>query len=480
MTSLYLDSLHYLFSRLNYERAGMPRTIGELRLSRMRRLLRLLDDPQRALAIVHVAGTKGKGSTSAMISSALTASGARTGLYCSPHLHRLEERYQIDGAVISEGELVALVDAVRPAVEAVDSFHFDTAVRPLTFFEITTAMGLLHFARRGCRCVVLEVGLGGRLDSTNVVRPAVAVITSISFDHMKLLGSTLGAIATEKAGILKRRCTAVIGVRGTEPRAAIERVALQRRATLRSIGDDFTMAYSPPVPPLAVPTPGRVRVRTWRRSWEPKTLPLLGSHQAENATTALAALDALAERDPSIEVNDAHVDTAWSSLQFPARIEVIKSRPCTVVDSAHNVASARALADTLVTHFPSTPRTLVFGTTRDKDLPGQLEVLLPHFDRVVATRYLENPRAVSPVEIEVAIGSLRPIPVTLAESPADALDAARRITPRDDLICVSGSLFLAAEARAVLLGLTPPPNLTPAPASATTPALRAAAPADDR
>jgi dihydrofolate synthase/folylpolyglutamate synthase len=453
MTSAYQDALDFLFGRLNYERTGMPRSIGELRIGRMRRLMRRLGDPQQSLTIVHVAGTKGKGSTSALVASALTASGARTGLFCSPHLHRLEERYQIDGAIISERELVALVDAVRPAVEAVDSFHAGAARRPLTFFEITTAMGLTHFARRGCRCVVLEVGLGGRLDSTNVVRPAVAVITSISFDHTKLLGSTLAAIATEKAGILKRRSTAVIGVRGAEPRSAIERIARQRRAIVHAIDDDFQMHYEPPEQPLTGPTPGLVRVRTWRRAWRAQKLPLLGTHQAQNASTALAALDALAEVEPALEVGDDDVEIGWKTLRFPARIEVLEKSPWLVVDSAHNVAAARALVDTLQTHFPQTPRTLIFGTTRDKDLEGQLTVLLPHFDRVVATCYLENPRAVPPEVIEQAVVSLCDLPVARTDSPAEALDAARRDTSPAGLICVSGSLFLAAETRALILGL---------------------------
>ena len=200
----YQDRLDYLYGRLNYEWSGMPRSSAQLRLGRMRRLLRRMGDPHLEYPIVHVAGTKGKGSTSAMIAAALTAAGIRTGLYCSPHLHRLEERFTIDGSPASAAELVALVDLARDAVEALEKESDPLGQRGLTFFEITTAMGLLHFARRTVRAVVLEVGLGGRLDSTNVVHPALSVITSISFDHMRQLGNTLAAIAGEKAGILKR------------------------------------------------------------------------------------------------------------------------------------------------------------------------------------------------------------------------------------------------------------------------------------
>ena len=214
MNDAYLDALSWLYGRLNYERLGMPGSAGELRLGRMRRLLKALDDPQNALRIVHVTGTKGKGSTASLISSALTASGLRTGLFTSPHLHRLEERFVVDGELMQSRELVELLGRVMPAVERVDGDIRHPMERLLTFFEITTAMGLVYFAEQGADAAVLEVGLGGRLDSTNVVRPRVSVITSISFDHTRLLGSTLESIAREKAGIVKRGGLAVVGTRG--------------------------------------------------------------------------------------------------------------------------------------------------------------------------------------------------------------------------------------------------------------------------
>ncbi len=463
MSPDYANRLDYLYGLLNYERTGMPRNPGELRLGRMRRLLRQLGDPQRGPTIVHVAGTKGKGSTATLIAAALTASGRRTGLFCSPHLHRLEERFTVDGQAASPDDLMALVDAVRPAVALVDATDPHPRRRNLTFFEVTTAMGLLHFARRGCDALVLEVGLGGRLDSTNCVRPAVSVITQISFDHTKVLGHTLGAIATQKAGIIKRRGTVVVGVRGAEPVAAILEVAGQRRATVHRLDADFHEQYESPHQPLARPTSGRLTVRTWRRTWGPLAVPLLGPHQAQNTATALAALDALA--DGGLDVGPEAVASGWRGLTIPARVEVLGERPWLVVDGAHNVAAADALTRTLVENFPRTPRTLVFGTTRDKDLPGQLAVLLPHFDRVVITSYQENSRAVPIDEIRAAIAeSGRPgQPLTIAADPAAALAAARGLTPADGLICVTGSLFLAAESRALLLGLDP----TPPPATRT-------------
>jgi dihydrofolate synthase / folylpolyglutamate synthase len=456
----YQDSLDYLYGRLNYERLGMPKGSAELRLGRMRRLLRRLGDPQESLRIVHVAGTKGKGSTSAMLAASLSASGVKTGLFCSPHLHRLEERFRIDGREASAEDLVALVEAVRPAVEALDATDPHYRHRGATFFEVTAAMGLLHFARKNAGVVVLEVGMGGRLDSTNVVRPALAIITTISFDHTRQLGNTLGAIAGEKAGILKRGRPAIIGVRGDEARAAIQRVARLRRTPLREIDVDFDYDYLPPEAPLTRPTPGRVVVRTWRREWPSIALPMLGAHQGQNAAVALASLDALGEQ--GIEVGPEDVARGFASLNWPARVEVLGERPWIIIDGAHNVASAKALAETLRTCFPPSPLTLVFGTTREKDLPGQLQALLPLADTVIATRYVKNPRAVPPEEIADAVRDSAGRSILLASDPAEALALARLLTPPNGLICVTGSLFLAAETRALVLHLDDPSAARPA------------------
>jgi dihydrofolate synthase / folylpolyglutamate synthase len=458
MRQNYQDRLDYLYGRLNFEWSGMPRSSAQLRLGRMRRLLRRMGDPHLEYPIIHVAGTKGKGSTSAMIAAALTAAGVHTGLYCSPHLHRLEERFTIDGSPASEAELVALVDVVREAVEALETESDPLGQRGSTFFEITTAMGLLHFARRKVKAVVLEVGLGGRLDSTNVVHPAISVITSISFDHTRQLGNTLGLIAGEKAGILKRGRPGLIGVRGDEPLESIRLAARKRRSPLRELDSDFSYESIPPLPPLTQPTTGQVAVRTWRTNWETLEVPLLGAHQAHNAAVALAALDLLAEVEPSLAVSRDDVVRGFAGLRWPARIEIVGQNPWIVVDGAHNPASAAALADTLRTSFPPTRRTLVFGTTRDKDLPGQLQVLLPLFDRVIATRYIENPRSVPPETIADRILALcgRAVPITF--DPAEAIELARSLTAPDDLICITGSLFLAAESRAIIL-----PAVAPSP-----------------
>jgi dihydrofolate synthase/folylpolyglutamate synthase len=449
MLADYQDCLDFLYGRLNYERVGMPRDSAELRLGRMRRLLRRLGDPQRSLRIVHVAGTKGKGSTAAMIAAALSASGLRTGLFCSPHLHRLEERFNVGGVAATPEELIGLTEAVRPVVAELDLQCAERRWRGPTFFDITTAMGLLHFARSSANTVVLEVGMGGRLDSTNVVHPALCVLTSISLDHTKQLGSTLGAIAGEKAGILKRGRPAVSGVVDLEARSAIRRVARQRRSPLRELGVDYHYRYLPPALPLSRPSAGRVAVRTWRTDWGEVDLPLIGAHQARNAAVALASFDALLEQ--GWHIPREAVVRGFAALRWPARIEVLGDAPRLVIDGAHNVASAEALAEALRTCFPPSRRVLVFGTTRDKDLWGQLRALLPLFDTVIATRYVENPRSVDPEEIAHAVEVLGGRVAGVAPGPAEALADARRLASRESLICVTGSLFLAAETRALVL-----------------------------
>ena len=452
MSDAYQDRLDYLYGRLDYERVGMPRGLAELGLGRMRRLMRRLGDPQRRLRIVHVAGTKGKGSTAAMMAAALTASGASTGLYTSPHLERLEERYQIDGRPIEADELVGLVDEVRDKVEAMEADEGPSRRFGATFFEITTAAALLHFARREVGAVVLEVGMGGRLDSTNIVRPLVAVVTSIALDHTRQLGDTLGAIATEKAGIFKRGVPAVSGVIEPEPRESVRRAAAARGCLLREIGLDFDYEERPPAGPLHGPTPSRARVRTWRTDWGELDVPLLGPHQAHNLAVALAGLDALAEVDATLAVGRDDAARGFATLEWPARVEVMGTHPWLVVDGAHNVASAEALAATLRAHFPDVPRVLVFGTTRDKDLPGQLRALLPLFGATVATRYEHNPRAVPPADVAAAAEAIDGRTALVIADPAEALESARRLAGPGGLVCVTGSLFLAAETRAILRG----------------------------
>jgi dihydrofolate synthase/folylpolyglutamate synthase len=447
------SALQFLASRIDFERTcAVPYPKRDFRLDRMRDLLDRLGNPQQRLPIVHVAGTKGKGSTAAMIAAVLTAAGYKTGLYSSPHLERVEERLMIDGALCPSGEFAELVSRVQPLVAEMDAASdADGSGRP-TYFEIVTALALVRFARAGADAAVLEVGLGGRLDSTNVCRPKVCVITSISLDHTALLGTTLAAIAGEKAGILKPGIPVASGVVDDEPRAVIAQTARRLACPLVELGRDFTFQYRPPLRLDQAPSLAGMDFHfpagNATRRFADLRLALVGRHQAANAAVGLAALGELAPH--GFEIPESAVRRGLAQVRWPARAEVLARRPAIVVDSAHNVASAEALARLLDESFSSPRRLLVFATTRDKDARGMLEVLLPRFDEVILTRYWSNPRGLPPEELDALAAGLSPIPRHTCPDPTTAWQLARKLATRDHLIVVAGSIFLGAEMRAAI------------------------------
>jgi dihydrofolate synthase/folylpolyglutamate synthase len=462
----YEQALSFLFDRIDYERAtAVPYDRREFRLDRMRELLERLDNPQQTFPIVHLAGTKGKGSTAAMIAAVLSAAGRRTGLYSSPHLDRIEERLRIDGQPCSAAEFLELMELVRPAVEAMDrrAARGQGGGRP-TYFEITTAMALVHFAQRGVEAAVVEVGMGGRLDSTNVCQPVVSVITTISFDHMKQLGNTLAAIAGEKAGIIKPGLPVVSGVVDPEPRDVIVAAAAQRGSRLIQLGRDFDFAYEPPRELQIAYRQGSISFLPRAVETEPAysqvELGLLGRHQALNAAVAIATCAML--RGQGWLIPEAAVREGLASVRWPARVEVVARRPAVVVDAAHNVASIASLLTTLDESFTARRRFLVFATTQEKQVREMLAELLPKFDEIVLTRYLNNPRYVPLDELaalarEVAASQNGWATAALSErlhaaaTPADAWRLVAKRATADDLICATGSFFLAAEMRHLLL-----------------------------
>ena len=437
----YTEAMDYWFGRVNYEqRVPLP---GDLKLDRMRALLARLNNPHNRLRIVHVAGSKGKGSTSAMIASVLRAAGYRTGLFTSPHLSEVEERCQVNGSPIARAELIQLLDEIREA-EAGLARESDAPL-PCTFFEVITALGFLYFLRRRVEVAVVEVGLGGRFDSTNVCRPLVAVITSISFDHTRLLGNTLGSIATEKAGILKPGRPALSGVCEEEPRKVIERLAAERRVPLRQLGIDFGFHYEPARVAGTNFQPPRVQITTRARTWPLFELGLWGSHQASNAALAVACVELLQHQ--GLHIPDAAVQAGMAGVKWPARLEIVATAPLTILDCAHNVASAEALVETLTTSFPPSRRILVFATSGDKDVAGMFRVLAPHFSLVVLTRYTTNQRGVSPETLREILEQQAQVPHLLAEVPQEALRIARAAAGPNDILCITGSVFLAGELR---------------------------------
>jgi len=437
------DALQFLYDRVNYERKPPESARPDsFRLAPMRELLARLGDPHLKVPTVHIAGTKGKGSTAAFTAATLTAAGYRTGLCTSPHLNRVEERFTVDGAECSAEQFVNLVQQVRQAAESMDDGP------GLTFFELTTALAFLHFATSSADVAVVEVGLGGRLDSTNVCRPAVTAITNISFDHTKLLGTSLAAIAAEKGGIIKQGVPVISGVVEDEPREAIRAIAAQHQAPLWEAGIDFSGEYlSPPGEELrgAVRLDGAVLPKDFcRQPWE---MGLLGRHQAANAAVAAAILARLRER--GFCISPESLQQGLVQVRWPARFEVLRRRPLVVVDAAHNVASAAALRDTLATHTAPRRKWLIFGTSRDKDATSMLRHLAPWFDQIVLTRFQNNPRGVPPEELVATAVAVRcpASAVTICPTPAAAWALVQAQLTEDDLVCATGSIFLASEMR---------------------------------
>lgn len=446
----------FLFSRIDYERSTViPYGKRDFRLDRMVRLMAQLGDPQRELKIVHVAGTKGKGSTAAMIASVLNAAGYRTGLYTSPHLLHVEERLRIDGIQCSAFDFVDLVERIKPVVAQLDAEAAaeDPSSHGPTYFEILTAMALMYFADARVDCAVLEVGLGGRLDSTNICLPAVSVITSISFDHTKQLGNTLAEIASEKAGIIKPGIPVVSGVVADEPREVIRHMAQQHGCRLveRTVDFDAVACETLNATPVAGVTRFDFVYRVPQHAHElcDVRVPLAGWHQAENAAVALATIEEL--RRQQWDIDAAAVRQGLARVECSARVQVLTHKPLVIADVAHNVASVEALLQALKLHEVTGKRRLIFATTKDKDTHGMLAQLLPSFDDIVLTRYHLNPRSV-PVEelaelaeLELANFSSERPNVGVAENLAGALSLVHSRATADDLIVVTGSFFIVAE-----------------------------------
>jgi len=443
--------LGWLDSRVNYERLTPtgPGGDGSFGLARMRRLLALIGNPHDAFPVVHVAGTKGKGSTVAMIAAILGEAGLRVGRYLSPHVHRLEERIAVDGRPIPEADLLRSFAVVVPAVEQLDASALRRGTRVPTWFEVVTAVAFDHFARAKVDIAVLETGLGGRLDATNVSRPVVSVITSISLDHMAILGPTVRHIATEKAGIIKRGCPVVCGARDPSARKVISATALKRRAPLRLIDRDFTISHAPANAATSL-AGGMLLLRGALGSGPELAYPLsmAGRHQADNAGLAVMTVGELRRR--GFRIPETAVRAGLASVHLPARIERIADRPLVILDAAHNVASMESLVETLEAPLEATaargaPRVLLFAASADKQIEEMLACCRGRFDRVVVTRYLTNPRAATTERLVAACAAAGlPVPTT-AQSPAAALATARKLAGARGMVCIAGSFFLATE-----------------------------------
>jgi dihydrofolate synthase/folylpolyglutamate synthase len=442
MTRTYTQALNYLYDFINYEhKSAYQYSSDTFQLERFREFLETLGAPHTRFPCVHVAGTKGKGSVAALCESALRAAGYRVGLYTSPHLQDFRERIQVDRELIPEAEFAALVDDIAPVVERVEG---------LTWFELVTALALLHFARRRVDYAVLEVGLGGRLDATNVVVPRVAAITSISLDHTQLLGNTLAAIAGEKAGIIKPGVPVVSAPQAPEVAAVIARVAAERGApllavdecldvtlgTLTPAGQDFTVQPRATLAVRAPAAPPAGGLLDGSYTW---CIPLVGAHQVVNASVALLVLDALARQGLLLDREAA--SRGLAGVQWPGRFEHLNRNPLLVIDAAHNPDSAEKLRRTIDALYPEHALTLIFGVSADKDVDAMLRVLVPRARRVILTR-ATNPRAADPEELADRVAALGVAP-EVAPHVDDALVRALDGAGAHDLIVATGSVFVA-------------------------------------
>ncbi len=442
--------MQFINSRINFERIPSEQyDLLDFKLDRMRELLSRLGNPQRAIPSIHIAGTKGKGSTAAMTAAILSAAGPRVGLFTSPHLHSIGERMTVNGQQPTEDELYSAMEVVRPVVEEMD--RLGPSMRP-TFFECITAIAWTHFTSCHVNLVVLEAGLGGRLDATNVCSPRATVITSISHDHERLLGDTLAKIAAEKAGIIKPGVPVISGVTQAEPRDIIRGTADEHDCLLYELDREirWSLADIPNSSFQDLPglSPKIIDVQTPWRTHRVR-VPLPGDHQAQNLSLALTVCDVIAQKRVVIPHNA--IIRRLAELRCPLRIEVLARSPLVIVDAAHNDGSVDCLIDTLK-GVSSGERVLVFATSKDKDAAGLLNQLSDHFDRAILTQFVGNPRSVPVPTLEAIAQDHLRIPFEVAASPTAAWQLARQRAKPVDLICATGSFFLAAEMRAVIRG----------------------------
>lgn len=450
---LYVEAIRYLYNRLNYEKStDKPYNQQNYRLARMEALLTELGNPNLRAPVIHLAGTKGKGSVSWLIAETLRNAGKRVGLYTSPHLVHLEERFVVDGALASPEITVNLIPRIAKAAETIEEEHGQA-----TFFELTTALAWCHFEEQKTDVNVIEVGLGGRLDSTNVCQSLLSIVTSISFDHQAQLGNTLESIATEKAGIIKNGSFVIHGVRSDDARNVIRKHAQMQDCGLWELGKDFeverTSNTAGPQTSIGNHLP--------RFDFKPLSdavglaglpnfeLKMLGAHQSENASLAIAACQKLTQLGWKIP-EDA-LRRALASTQVSCRIEVVQTSPLTIVDAAHNVASMRSLIRTLRESFTPHAKTIVFSSSKDKEYQAMLEIIMGYANRVILTQYSNNPRFVPVEKLASEAESLRskyPIVEVLSSPNAEiAMQYAASNSSDQDLICYTGSFFLASEVR---------------------------------
>lgn len=430
----YTQAEKHLSSFVNYENIpGINYASKEYNLQHIEELLHRMGDPHLTSKTVHIAGSKGKGSTAAMVAQVLTVAGYKTGLYTSPHLHNLRERIQIDGNQISKRDFTSLVSKLK---QYSDTTQTDTTSRQLTYFEALTVLAFSYFSKMGVEFQVLEVGLGGRLDATNVAKPELCIITSIGLEHTQILGDTLGKIAYEKAGIIKSGSFVVVSPQKPEALKVISEVCRQRQANLIEV--DKVATWHKVSHDLYHQT---IMVQSKSNDYHLQ-LPLLGNYQLENAATAIVSLETLTRMGYAISIND--IEKGFATVNWPGRFQILNQTPTVVVDGAHNIESVKKLIESLRIYIHCNRIYIIIGTSCDKDITGiarELALLSPE----ITVTNAKHPRAAPPSTIAAAFENYGITP-KISSSVAAALREVLSTASKEDLICVTGSLFIVAEA----------------------------------
>ena len=441
----YEDALNFLYNAVDYEKLiRYQYNASTFSLDRMVRMLEYVGNPHKGFPSIHITGTKGKGSTSIMMSTVLEYAGLRAGLFTSPHLIDLKERIRINHHKISEREFTDILNDLRPYIQHLRDT--DLSASP-TFFEILTAVAMLCFKENKVDISVLEVGLGGRLDSTNVVMPWISIITNVGFDHTAILGNTLSSIAYEKAGIIKQGVPVLSAVEDPEAFSVIEKTCREKNARLYLLGRDFWVEET-----NGIDRNGarglQCKIKTWRHTYNNIFLPLVGTHQAKNCALVLGALEVLREQG-DIAIDDNLIRDAFANVHCPARIEVFGEKPLIVLDYAHTVDSMRSLKHALFENFKFNRLILILGFSQDKDLDNILKEVATVGDSIIVTRS-KNPRAALPEDLCQRIEKLCDKQPVIFDNTLDAVIEAKRIATKNDLICITGSAYVAGEAMQVL------------------------------
>ncbi len=398
-------------------------------LTQMERILRAIGDPHKEIQAIHIAGTNGKGSTAAMINSILQEEGYRVGLYTSPHLVRFSERIKVNGKEIEEEEVAALAGWMRREIEA------SGMTSPFTFFDFTTAMAFHYFKEKLVDLVVLEVGLGGRLDSTNVVDPLISVITNIDKDHEEYLGNTILKIAREKAGIIKRGRPLITAATQPQVLRLFSEICQEKGSPFYQVGREFRYTRA---------EDGDFHFEGLNRKLWGIHLNLRGGHQIVNATTALGVIEVL--DDLGYRVSTEAMVEGLRKVDWPGRLEMVSSSPRVILDGAHNPAGAFVLKESLEREFQYRHLILLVGIMKDKDIPSMLHLLAPLADHMILTRPSID-RAASPKLLKKALGR-RGKRAEIIENFNEAIEKGLSLTNAEDLFCITGSLYTVGEARA--------------------------------